>query len=938
MKKFMLGEITSKPNEYEPMMMMLKNSAATGSSDDDCNNNNTPADSLAYNNLLLRRDGTVMTETHIRELRSRQGYCLTCPGDPVKLFAIKRSKMNPLYQKKEPIKSSNQSEDGVCFKCNPVKNPHRTIRRGSLGGGGGGKSETSMNMLPGTIHSMQLNSPADPTKRPPKRKSSFGPLSNMNAGGSSGGSGSDHSLTSSNHKESSARDLNEQERKAGIMLRSRSKSPGATGPLTNRSPKRSGRVLSPMRGISDHTMIVAAAAAAAARRTNVPLRRAASNDLDTPLTADDDQPKGAKANGKILKRSISSGGVGGALPMKEESKLDNSDASEVWDDFADFASKLKDRDGGGIGSDRGKKKANSVDSDGFFDQSVDGMDAGFHSSFLDLGIGGVETTKPANLLSSKDDEEVHESEKDELFFGTTDQQQMEAVRCASPIVVIEAQLRGGEQQITQQQLSEPSPGDEVDDNWDERIDLLQGTLSSLVQITEDRFGSLEKQISTVLQQQTLILQQHAAILKLVTSTPTNPVPAIPPPTSPTTTGPKPSPTTASPTTTSQTITTTDDAIVDVPSSIVADLEDKCETPRNDFIATVPKFELVSPLADTPGKKDRAKLSLNKSTMPSSRHLGEAMRKDSSLRSSSSSASSAKSAQDSTGQDQKSDGDINSLLSSEGSNSALMHPDANDRQDPPNCQNSSGEADFEQPLTDMSETPSTENGSATELVSVVANFADSRLDSTPQESPISSEGPNPLSQPIREPTQVALANEAQPLSTNVAGDLSRESNQFNNTPQESPVSHEGANQPSQPVRETTQVALGNGAPPLSINVAGDFSGESNQFDRDLQRSDIEISNGDLSDLRKADKEISNGSYGDENLMNTEAHGGEKRVSRRNSSRRPPGGSERRSSKRSASEKAKKKEKKREKKKKSSRRSSDNLDEPSAGSVNTEESSA
>ena len=88
--------------------------------------------SLSYNNMLMRNDGGVMSHEHIKEIRERQGYCLTCPNEPTQLFEIKKSKINPLFRAKEAIDAIHESYNGICLKCNPHMDPHRLIRRSSL--------------------------------------------------------------------------------------------------------------------------------------------------------------------------------------------------------------------------------------------------------------------------------------------------------------------------------------------------------------------------------------------------------------------------------------------------------------------------------------------------------------------------------------------------------------------------------------------------------------------------------------------------------------------------------------------------------------------------------------------------------------------------------------------------------------------------------------
>jgi hypothetical protein len=90
------------------------------------------AQSLSYTNMLLNPDGSVLTKDHVKELRERQGYCTTCQGEPIKLYEIRKSKLNPLWKAKEQISVMHESYNGVCLKCNPQMDPFIAQRRTSL--------------------------------------------------------------------------------------------------------------------------------------------------------------------------------------------------------------------------------------------------------------------------------------------------------------------------------------------------------------------------------------------------------------------------------------------------------------------------------------------------------------------------------------------------------------------------------------------------------------------------------------------------------------------------------------------------------------------------------------------------------------------------------------------------------------------------------------
>lgn len=56
-------------------------------------------------------------------LRSRFGYCKTCPDIPVLLFDIRKSRLNPLWSSKQPRTVEGESLGGKCLKCNPRLDP-----------------------------------------------------------------------------------------------------------------------------------------------------------------------------------------------------------------------------------------------------------------------------------------------------------------------------------------------------------------------------------------------------------------------------------------------------------------------------------------------------------------------------------------------------------------------------------------------------------------------------------------------------------------------------------------------------------------------------------------------------------------------------------------------------------------------------------------------
>lgn len=80
-----------------------------------------PRESLSYtNNMLMTANGTLLRQDEIQEMREKQGYCPTCKGTPVKLYEVRKTKLNPLWKSKEPLTVANESHKGVCLKCHPL--------------------------------------------------------------------------------------------------------------------------------------------------------------------------------------------------------------------------------------------------------------------------------------------------------------------------------------------------------------------------------------------------------------------------------------------------------------------------------------------------------------------------------------------------------------------------------------------------------------------------------------------------------------------------------------------------------------------------------------------------------------------------------------------------------------------------------------------------
>lgn len=80
---------------------------------------------LSYDDFHLSAGGAVLSRQQIEEKRERLGYCLECQQDPIRLYKIKRNKINPLWVSKEPLKKKGMCMDGVCFVCHPDLDPDK---------------------------------------------------------------------------------------------------------------------------------------------------------------------------------------------------------------------------------------------------------------------------------------------------------------------------------------------------------------------------------------------------------------------------------------------------------------------------------------------------------------------------------------------------------------------------------------------------------------------------------------------------------------------------------------------------------------------------------------------------------------------------------------------------------------------------------------------
>ena len=540
MKKFMqtsavAKELAARKGERDSMLMGLNSTAGSDDVDDD------PAGSLAYGHMRIRKDGTVMTDSEIRDLRQRQGYCLTCPGDPIKLFAVKRSKMNPLYQKKEAIEISNQSSNGVCLKCTSG-NPS-SVRRSSFGAPSSGGSKPNADMLPGTLLSLRN----DPYFKQMRKVSSFGangigetsgilsPLGtvgvSMNSG--IGSSGSDQSP-----------DL-----RVPLSLKNGTLKRRDTSPKMGRSNSgdiaKVTRSLTPTRlhamrrSNSDDSFVSTGVVGGAVRGlppTIYSLQRSKSSDFDSSMNFD--IPISQDRRRRSIQSSHSSGSDSPSQLLETEraSQGDESDAGETkvptWKEIADFAMKAKREKEASDISNRGaiqEMRLKSVDSDGFFnvvDEMSIASENEFRNSFANLDSSAVvEETKGNPLLSkhNRDDSDVQDTE---LQFISSPEPKTADTKfayneTATPFTNDESSAPG--RASPEKSLNQRLPMTVANEKSFDEQDLLHNTLLRFMRMSEARFDDLERQMATILQQQTHVLQQHGAILEILSNLrPVNP--------------------------------------------------------------------------------------------------------------------------------------------------------------------------------------------------------------------------------------------------------------------------------------------------------------------------------------------------------------------------------------------------------------------------------
>ena len=551
MKKFMQAnaiakELAARKGDRDSMLMGLNYGGGSDDADAD------EAESLAYGHMRIRKDGTVMTDADIRELRQRQGYCLTCPGDPIKLFAVKRSKMNPLYQKKEPIQSSNQSSNGVCLKCG--QSGQQNVRRGSIGVTSSGGLDVNRDMRPGTVHSLH----ASPAFKQMRRSST----SESNGSGENYGTPSSSTTSSTSFMSISVNgvgnanggpDLNVKHTPMALQEPPRSPMNSAmkrrvlsskfvrsnSGEIVKRS-------LTPTRldhpgtherhilrrsnsdeslvstGITPNMLAMSLPQSSLQRSKSAQrsksVQRSKSDDCDAPVSID---------VGIAHDRSTRSNNESESVPTffrdraseRGETNLAESKASP-WKDIADIVMKSKKREGDTSGSTEiGAKcltRASVLDSNGFIDVGCDASHSEFQNSFANLSLTTDDdrTSKDPLAMPKRSDTYLGVEGNELPLVSSTETKTAEIEGVDSQ----DATSLSNECSSTPDQVSSEKPSNQqlsktsANDMSAIESDLLHTTLLTFMKASERRFDALERQMLTILEQQALILQQNGAIL------------------------------------------------------------------------------------------------------------------------------------------------------------------------------------------------------------------------------------------------------------------------------------------------------------------------------------------------------------------------------------------------------------------------------------------
>mmetsp|Transcript_124811 Transcript_124811/g.186461 ORF Transcript_124811/g.186461 Transcript_124811/m.186461 type:complete len:841 (+) Transcript_124811:30-2552(+) len=118
---------------------------------------------LAYNEMTMGANGSVMNREEKQSLRARYGYCTECEGLPTLLYVVKKSRLNPLWVTKEPRAVAGECSGGVCFVCYPDQDPRRRHRQPRYSDAQGAGSSRGPRPNFGSRQSRSIRGPRIPT-------------------------------------------------------------------------------------------------------------------------------------------------------------------------------------------------------------------------------------------------------------------------------------------------------------------------------------------------------------------------------------------------------------------------------------------------------------------------------------------------------------------------------------------------------------------------------------------------------------------------------------------------------------------------------------------------------------------------------------------------------------------------------------------------------
>lgn len=117
---------------------------------------------LAYNEMAVGQNGSIIRRDEKARCRDRFGYCKGCEGVPTLLYMIKKNRLNPLWVTKLPREAAGECAEGVCFVCHPNRDPNRRARRYGRPCSQTGRDASLSPVPQGRTSAMQRDAPLSP--------------------------------------------------------------------------------------------------------------------------------------------------------------------------------------------------------------------------------------------------------------------------------------------------------------------------------------------------------------------------------------------------------------------------------------------------------------------------------------------------------------------------------------------------------------------------------------------------------------------------------------------------------------------------------------------------------------------------------------------------------------------------------------------------------